>query len=82
MANILIDIHLAEGKVEEMRLQQDTAKIYFDYFEQEIFDKHGVDPDNYKESLKYHIDNIKTLDQIYAIVLDSLNLRREVTKID
>ena len=52
------------------------------YFEDEIYEKHRVDRENYENSFKYHLINVQTMDQIYAQVVDSLNVRKEVNKID
>ncbi len=82
MAEILVDIHLAEGKIEELKLRNDTARLTLAYFEKEIFKKHNVDRATYEKSFSYHLSDIKTMDQIYAIVVDSLNVRRQVTRID
>lgn len=82
MAAILIDVHLAEGKIDVLRLYGDTAKLVFNHFEKQIFEKHQVDRDSYKKSFAYHLDNVNTLDQIYSRVVDSLNVRKQVTRID
>ncbi len=82
MAAILIGIHIAEGKIVEMQQRGDTAAIILKYFEDEIYKKHDVDREVYEESFKYHLINVKTLDQIYAQVVDSLNVRKEIKKID
>ena len=82
MAGILIEIHLAEGKVKELRLEKDSATLAYIYYEKEILKKHGVEADEYEKSYKYHLGNITTMDEIYSIVVDSLNVRRALTKID
>jgi len=82
MAVILIDIHLAEGKIKEMRLEKDSANLAYTYYEKEILKKHAVEPDVYEKSFKYHLGNITSMDEIYSIVVDSLNVRRALTKID
>ncbi len=82
MAAILVDIHLAEGKIDVLKLYGDTAKVVFDHFEKKIFEKHNVDQDVYKNSFEYHLINMKTMDQIYSRVVDSLNVRKQVSRID
>ena len=82
MASILVDVHLAEGKIEELKLRNDTAKVTLAFLENEIFDKHGVERDVYEKSFNYHLSDINSMDLIYSIVVDSLNLRRQLTKID
>ena len=82
MTAILVDIHLAEGKIHELQIFGDTAKMTFAYYEKEIFAKHQIDADLYKESFEYHLHNIKTMDDIYARVVDSLNVRRQINSIE
>ncbi len=82
MAAILVDVHLAEGKIQRLHLNGDTAKLTFGYYERKIFEKHQVDKEHYKKSFGYHLNDITTMDQIYSRVVDSLNVRRQVTRID
>ena len=82
MAAILVDVHLAEGKIQRLNLYGDTAKLTFGYYERKIFEKHQVNKEHYKNSFEYHLNDIATMDQIYSRVVDSLNVRRQVTRID
>ena len=82
MAVILVDMHLAEGKIEELRLRSDTARMVLEHFEMKVLEKHGIEAEVYRKSFQYHINNVKTMDEIYAIVVDSLNVRRQVSRID
>jgi len=81
MTSILIDVHIAEGKIVELVQKPDTAAIIMRYFEDEIFMKHNVEREVYEKSFKYHLTNITSLNDVYARVVDSLNLRKEVQKL-
>ncbi len=74
MARILVDIHLAEGKVNQAKLPLDTALSYYKFLEGEIYEKYNVDSAAFNKSMRYYTVNIRELDKIYEIVLDSLNL--------
>ena len=74
MINILIDMHLAEAKVGQVKLPNDSSLQYYAYLQDEIFSTHGVDSVIYKKSMEYYSRNIIQLDEIYEAVLDSLNL--------
>ena len=74
MVNIMIEIHLAEGKVSQTRMPLDSSLSYFLYMQREIFKRNQVDSADYVQSMNYYSENIKELDKIYEAVLDSLNL--------
>jgi len=82
MATILIDVHIAEGKIMVLRQHPDTATIILRHFEDEIFKKHNLNREVYEKSFRYHLTNIKGLQEIYSRVVDSLNVRKEVPNID
>jgi len=84
MATILIDVHIAEGKI--MVLNQlsspKPATIILRHFEDEIFKKNNLNREVYEKSFRYYLTNIKGLQEIYSRVVDSLNVRKEVPNID
>lgn len=82
MASILVDVHLAEGKIQELRLRGDTAETALRYYEELTFEKHNVVREDYQRSFNYHLSDLKTMDAIYAIVIDSLNVRRQLNRIN
>jgi len=82
MTAILIDVHIAEGKIMELKQQPDTALIILRHFEDEIFTKYNLSREEYEKSFRYHLNNIKSLQEIYSRVVDSLNVRKEVPNIN
>lgn len=77
MTAILVDIHLLESKIDRLRLKPDSAEIVYAHFESQIFEKHGVDPDNYRESLRYYTEVVDEFYTIYEGVVDSLMVREK-----
>lgn len=75
MARILVDIHLAEGRVNQAKLPLDTALSYYKYLESNIYHEYGIDSAAFNRSMRHYSENIRELDNIYEVVLDSLNLR-------
>ncbi|QNL20814.1 DUF4296 domain-containing protein [Hyphobacterium sp. CCMP332] len=75
MTNILVDIHIAEAKVNQAKLPMDSALSYYKYLESNIYEKYEIDSAQFNSSMHYYAENIKELDKIYETVLDSLNLR-------
>jgi hypothetical protein len=75
MTAILVDIHVAESRVENLGLPHDTASVYFQRLQQEIFKKHKVKPEKFYKSFDYYVMNVSELDKIYEKVVDSLSVK-------
>jgi hypothetical protein len=75
MTAILVDIHVAESRIEGMALPHDTAAVYFQKQQQEIFKKHGVEARKFFRSYDYYVTNVSELDKIYEHVVDSLSVK-------
>jgi hypothetical protein len=75
MVDILIEIHIAESKVIQRNLRTDSAQLYFAAYKDQIYKKNGVREDDFRKSYLYYMDNIKDMDEIYSVVVDSLSLR-------
>ena len=83
MVDILIDIHIAEAKANRIQLRSyDSIQAYYKKLEADIYKKHKVDSVVYRKSFTYYMDHIKQMDEIYAAVVDSLNLKEKVGKLD
>lgn len=74
MISIMLDIYLAEGKVNELRVKRDSALVIFDEYERMILGKYELTDSVYTNSLRYYYDHPLKLESIYETVLDSLNL--------
>lgn len=75
MTAILVDIHVAESRVENMGLPHDTGTVYYQKLQQDIFKKHQVKPDAFYKSYDYYVTNVSELDKIYEKVVDSLSVK-------
>jgi hypothetical protein len=82
MVSIWIDIHIAESKVMQINQTTDSARALFQYYKSEILKKQKVDKEIFGKSYQYYMDNIKEMDAIYAIVVDSLSLRESRGKLE
>lgn len=70
----MVDIHIAESRIETMGLVSDTAAVYYKNMQQEIFKKHQITEDQFYKSYNYYLDNVSELDKIYEKVVDSLSV--------
>ena len=74
MTGIMVDIHVAESRIETMGLVSDTAAVYFKNMQDEIFKKHQITEQQFYKSYDYYLHNVSELDKIYEKVVDSLSV--------
>jgi hypothetical protein len=82
MVSILIDVYIAEGKVNSLDVKTDSMSNLFAAYEKHIFQKHEVTDSIYRESYQWYLEDIIAMDQIYSAVVDSLSLRERTRRID
>jgi len=82
MVDILIDIHIVEAKINQLRINKDSANKVFTIFEKDIFEKHKVQDSVYRKSYGYYLDHPKVMEEIYNAVVDSLSYREQLHKTD
>lgn len=78
MVSILTDIHELETQVSNLKLTHDSSTLLYKQQQDSIFKKHQVTDSVYSESFDYYLQQVELLDEIYAAVVDSLSLRRNV----
>ena len=76
MVQILIDMHLAEESIEQLKYEKDTLEALFSRKEMEILDKYNISEELYRRSYSYYFFEPEELDKIYEVMLDSLLLYR------
>ncbi|GAA4384323.1 DUF4296 domain-containing protein [Hymenobacter koreensis] len=75
MVALLIDIHLLEARVEAASMQADSARALFNQQLKDIYWRHEVEEDVFRQSYQYYAVHDKDLEQLYATVIDSLGQR-------
>ncbi|MFM6948410.1 MAG: DUF4296 domain-containing protein [Aquirufa sp.] len=74
MIQILVDIHLTEGKVNAMHLGTvDSSLVVYNYFEKQVFKKHGIDSTRFVNSLNDYIKEPKAFKELYKKVFAQLD---------
>ena len=83
MAELLLAIHIAEAKTNEIRLftADSTARVY-KFYESTIFKKYHITPKTYRKSYDFYISHPELINDVYSIVVDSLNARKSTLRID
>lgn len=81
MISFLIDLHIAEARINDLNLRRDSAEKLFQVVEDSLFIKNGIENDTvYDNSYEYYLADIEGLDEIYSAVVDSLSLRERLSK--
>ena len=77
MESLLVQIHLLESRIEGSRLPPDSARALFLSEQRELFWRNNVPPadSTFERSYRYYAVHAKDLDEIYAVVVDSLAAR-------
>jgi hypothetical protein len=78
IAAFLKDLYILEMKVKELRLNDDSSKKVFAYYEKQLYTKHNMSDSVYRESFTYYMDDIEGLSKIYEIIADSLSLEERI----
>jgi hypothetical protein len=77
MVKILSEVLVTEDKVGRLAVSSDSAYKVFDVLRGKMFDKAGVSDSVFRNSMNYYIDHPKEMQQIYTVLVDSLNLREQ-----
>ena len=80
MINYLIDLHIAEAAVQNLRLKVDSAGIVFAAKEKHLLKEHNVTDSIFINSYNYYLDHPLKLEDIYAAVVDSISLKQSLLK--
>ena len=78
MVNYLIDIHIAEAAVQNLRLKADSAKVVFTVKEKQLLKKHHLTDSIFINSYNYYLGHPNKLEEIYSAVVDSISLRQSL----
>lgn len=77
MVRVMVEIYLAEAKVNNMHQGRDSIEKVFIVFEKRIFEKLEIAETDYKRSHQYYMEHPRRLERIYDSIIDTLNLREQ-----
>ena len=78
MINYLIDLHIAEAAVQNLRLKADSAKIVFAIKERHLLLEHHITDSIFINSYNYYLEDPIKLEEIYSAVVDSISLKQSL----
>ncbi len=76
MVSYLIDLHLAEAEVQNLRLKKDSSEAVFAIYEKHLQDEHGITDTLFVQSYNYYLAHPDELEQIYEAIVDSISVRK------
>ena len=77
MVKLLLDIYMAESKVNNLKLTRDSSLAIFKVYEHKLLDKYSISDSVYRRTVTYYYSHPTHLEEIYGHVLDSLQLREQ-----
>ncbi len=77
MVRVLTEIYLAEEKVQRIGLKTDSSAKLFARVNKKIEQETGIPDSVFQESLRYYMERPKEMQEIYTILVDSLNLMEQ-----
>ena|SRR5688500_12053304 len=79
MVKVLSEVYIAEQKVSSLGLGDDSAQAVFGIMKKKIFESTDVSDSAFKKSMDFYMERPKEFEQIYSVVVDSLQLREQRT---
>jgi hypothetical protein len=77
MVRVLSEVYIMEEKINRLALTRDSSEKVFDRVRDKIALTTGVPDSVLKKSFDYYLDRPKELEQIYAALVDTLQLREQ-----
>ena len=80
MVAFLVDLHIAEVKVQNLGIKVDSVKKVFSILEADLFRQHQFNDSLYIKSYQFYVEQPSLMEEIYSAVLDTLSLRRDLVE--
>ena len=77
MVKVLSEIYILEEKANRLALPSDSAQQVFEALRQKFFESTGIQDSLFKKSFDYYMDRPQQMEEIYTILVDSLQLREQ-----
>src|SRR5687768_5161554 len=66
MVSVLMELYIAEEKMDKLNFPIDTSKVIFQVMEAKVYEKTGVPDSVFKSSFDYYLDYPKEMELIYT----------------
>jgi len=75
LADLMVEFYLAEGKINSLGIQRDSAMKLFLPFEQSVMTKKKVSDETLSRTYRYYLDHPLEFEKVYDAIIDTLSLR-------
>jgi len=76
-AEYLVNVYVAEAKLNTLAITPDSAMMLFQPFEQSLLEKYGKSDSVIQRTYQYYLGHPEQLEQVYTAVIDTLNLMEQ-----
>jgi hypothetical protein len=76
----LIEMYLAEARMDLLPISKDSAIKLFMPHEKKLLEKLSVKDSTLKKTYQYYFDHPKEMEAVFDVVIDTLNLREQRIK--
>lgn len=80
MAQVLLNVYQNEAVVRRINVPRDSAIILLRHYQLRMYDSLAINDSIYYKSYRYYMDHPKEFEQIYDVVIDSMNLRNQTKR--
>jgi hypothetical protein len=80
MAKVLADMHVVEAALQAKAYSADSVKALSEGYNQFIFEKHGVEQEQFKASFDYYLSNSLQMDTIMGFVIEELSNQEALSR--
>ncbi len=78
LAALLVDIYMAEARLDKLAIAKDSSIRFFIPFEQKMLQAKGIPDSILRKTYSYYLANPKELEHVYDSVIDTLALREQL----
>lgn len=77
MVSAMAELYLAEQKLSTVGVPRDSIVLIMNEMSKSILDKMGTADSVFKRSFDYYMQHPAEMEEIYTVLIDSLNLREQ-----
>lgn len=77
MVSVLAELYLAKEKAGELPISYDSLRQLLPMFSARVFQKTGIPDTLFQKSFNYYMRDPAKLENIYTVLVDSLNLKTQ-----
>ena len=80
MVTFLIDLHIIQSKVQNLRLSNDSAEVLFMILEKDLMEQYAIRDTVFYESYSWYLAHPEIMHEVYTAVVDTLSLRESLAR--